>query len=487
MIKGIATLLKRTRTFPQTLREFVFALALGTLLIGALTYLIGLPDTRKLETRSEYLKDRIVDLDKDIAKLNLIQVQINVVASRIHAVNHYNRGRFVALLTLDELAKQTPEDVALTRMQLVNSRIVFEGYANTPATVALFMRNIDVSPLFEKHNLVKLEASKRLFPGRWVEVTNEANGANAYWSGLAQKGEPKTYFLTEASIEQATDSTPDTEYTLPQPPQPDQSSPEETSTFSLAGVLPVLAVLLIPGWLVWRKMAFRVKRLKSLLGGVDAYLAHSRHRLATLRKLKFSDWPYAIRTGLLAGVFLLATGSYWQFVAAPAYEAFGAAKITHEMLKTELKSKARKAAALPLAQEKLSNVDKTFGALLKQLPNRYEMEALLIDIQQAASAHGLAQVQIKVPPTGEIWRDFTAELPIAVSMTGDYHDFGQFLSDVSKLNRITNIEAFDLKPADEPGRLRLNATVTTYRYLDDEEIAKKRRESASKKATEGTR
>jgi type IV pilus assembly protein PilO len=141
-------------------------------------------------------------------------------------------------------------------------------------------------------------------------------------------------------------------------------------------------------------------------------------------------------------------------------------------LKEAYASKKAKAVNLELYIQQLREIEQSFGALLKQLPNKSEMDALLTDINQAGLGRGL-QFELFKPATTEKMADFYAELPITVKLTGNYHDMGAFASDVAQLPRIVTLN--DLSIANDKGTLTMETVAKTFRYLDEDEIAKQRR------------
>jgi type IV pilus assembly protein PilO len=141
-------------------------------------------------------------------------------------------------------------------------------------------------------------------------------------------------------------------------------------------------------------------------------------------------------------------------------------------LKESYATKKAKAVNLELYVQQLREIEQSFGALLKQLPNKSEMDALLTDINQAGLGRGL-QFELFKPATQEKMADFYAELPIAVRVTGNYHDMGAFASDVAQLPRIVTLN--DLSIANDKGTLTMDAVAKTFRYLDEDEIAKQKR------------
>jgi len=147
-------------------------------------------------------------------------------------------------------------------------------------------------------------------------------------------------------------------------------------------------------------------------------------------------------------------------------------------LKEEYVNKKKQAINLDLHRQQLREIDTQFGALLKQLPNKSQMDALLVDINQAGLGRGL-QFELFRPAAAEIRRDFYAELPITVKVTGNYHDMGAFASDVGQLSRIVTLNDVSIL-AGSDGNLTMDAIARTFRYLDDDEVAAQRR--SAKKA-----
>ncbi len=154
-------------------------------------------------------------------------------------------------------------------------------------------------------------------------------------------------------------------------------------------------------------------------------------------------------------------------------------------LKDEYLKKKQQAVNLDLHRQQLREIDTQFGALLRQLPNRSQMDALLVDINQAGLGRGL-QFELFRPAGAEIVREFYAELPIAVKVTGTYHDMGAFASDVGQLSRIVTLNDVAIQ-AGKDGNLTMDATARTFRYLDENEVSAQRKQAAGKGAKKGGR
>lgn len=195
-----------------------------------------------------------------------------------------------------------------------------------------------------------------------------------------------------------------------------------------------------------------------------------------LRNLDPNDpgrWPFAVRLGTAILLFVLAASfGYYYFVWKSQRPLLLEARQAETQLWETLNQKARKAANLQAYKDQLAEMEKSFGTMLRQLPNKTEVPNLLVDISQSGLAAGLDEKLFQ--PMGENRKDFYAELPISIRLTGDYHEMGEFASDVAALPRIVTLHDIEIVP---PGRdakgedLVLNVTAKTYRYLDEDEQA----------------
>lgn len=200
-----------------------------------------------------------------------------------------------------------------------------------------------------------------------------------------------------------------------------------------------------------------------------------------LRRLdpkKIGSWPAAPKIGVLVIVLLLIVGASYWFDWKGQTEQIDAEKAKEAQLKTTFVDKKKQALDLPAYRKQLEDIEKQFGALLKQLPGKSEMDALLTDINQAGLGRGL-QFELFKPAAEETVKDFYAELPITIKITGSYHDIGAFASDIGKLSRIVTLNDIGLTTGKDT--LMMDATAKTFRYLDEEEIATQRRAAAKDK------
>lgn len=191
------------------------------------------------------------------------------------------------------------------------------------------------------------------------------------------------------------------------------------------------------------------------------------------------QWPLLPRVVTLVAILVAIVAGGWWFDWSDQLAMLDVREQEEVTLKEDWQIKKRQAVNLPEYRRQLSEIDRQFGALLKQLPNRSEIESLLADINQAGLGRGLQFDLFK--PGSEGMKDFYAELPIAVRVTGTYHDLGEFVGDVAQMPRIVTLNDVAIESVKD-GSLKFDATAVTYRYLDDEEVARLRREKAKQKA-----
>jgi len=192
-------------------------------------------------------------------------------------------------------------------------------------------------------------------------------------------------------------------------------------------------------------------------------------------------WPIAPRVAVLLGLFAAILLAGWWFVWNDQLEVLGTRQQDELKLRDEYVAKKTQAVNLDLYTQQLSEIDRSFGALLKQLPNKSEVESLLVEINQSGMGRGLQFELFK--PGQEVSKDFYAELPIDVRLTGNYHDFGAFAGDIGNLSRIVTLNNISISanPQAKDGSLVMDAVTKTFRYLDEEELAaKKKAEQAAK-------
>lgn len=191
-------------------------------------------------------------------------------------------------------------------------------------------------------------------------------------------------------------------------------------------------------------------------------------------------WPLIPRIIILSGIFLVLVllGAWfgWQV----QIEELDAKAREEETLKNDWLNKKKQAVNLDEHRNQLAEIERSFGALLRQLPNASEMESLLVDVNQAGLGRGL-QFDLFKPGAWAV-RDFYAELPITVTISGNYHDLGAFTGDIAKMPRIVTLNNINIKAADKggAGKLLMTAQARTFRYLDEAEIAAQRKANQPK-------
>lgn len=191
-------------------------------------------------------------------------------------------------------------------------------------------------------------------------------------------------------------------------------------------------------------------------------------------------WPLVPRIVILAGMFVALIAAAAWFGWQSQYEELDAKRQDEEKLKGDWLAKKKQAVNLDAYRNQLVEIERSFGALLKQLPNAAEMESLLVDINQAGLGRGL-QFELFKPGT-EAVKDFYAELPITVNLTGSYHDFGSFAGDVAKLPRIVTLNDVNVVQGKSGDGLTLATTAKTFRYLGEDEMAARKKQEKAKGA-----
>ena len=189
-------------------------------------------------------------------------------------------------------------------------------------------------------------------------------------------------------------------------------------------------------------------------------------------------WPPLPRAIILLALLALILLAGWWFGWRTQIEELNAAQAQEQKLKQEWLEKKRQSVNLAEYQKQLTEINAAFGALLKQLPNASDMDSLLVDINQAGLGRGLQFELFK--PGAEGQREFYAELPITIRVTGSYHDLGSFVGDIARLPRIVTLNDIDVAPNKE-GTLTMSAVAKTFRYLDEAEVARQKKEKAAAK------
>lgn len=184
--------------------------------------------------------------------------------------------------------------------------------------------------------------------------------------------------------------------------------------------------------------------------------------------------PLPVKAVLLTVAFILIVAAGYWFLWKPALEELDQAKAKEAELRQVFLDKKRQAVNLEAFKQQMVDIEKTFGALLRQLPDKSQMDGLLTDINQAGLERGLEFELFK--PGQEVQADFYAEMPISIKVVGSYHNLGLFASDVSRLSRIVTLNNLNITSGGKDVKddlLVMEAVAKTYRYLDSNEVASK--------------
>lgn len=186
------------------------------------------------------------------------------------------------------------------------------------------------------------------------------------------------------------------------------------------------------------------------------------------------SWPGWVHISAVVLAALIVIGLGYNFLVKPEYETLQGEQGIELNLREQFETKQKKVAALDAYKEQLAEMERSFGAMLRQLPSRTEVANLLSDISQTRVASSLEEELFE--PLPEVQKEFYAEIPNRIIVTGGYHDMGNFVSAVAALPRIVTIDEVEIRPTGGQGadkeQLRMSALAKTYRYLDDAELAK---------------
>jgi type IV pilus assembly protein PilO len=191
-----------------------------------------------------------------------------------------------------------------------------------------------------------------------------------------------------------------------------------------------------------------------------------------LKSLDVNDigrWPFAFRAAVIAIVFVvvLGMGVYWLIIEdkAPALQRVQAEE---ETLRVSFENKQKKAANYDAYKAQLTQMEQSFGTMLRQLPGKTEIPSLIVDISQTGLAAGLSEKLFQ--PLAEVPKDFYAEKPITISLSGGYHEIANFVSGIAALPRIVTLHDINITPdgQDNYDQLTIQVTAKTYRYLEEE-------------------
>jgi len=180
------------------------------------------------------------------------------------------------------------------------------------------------------------------------------------------------------------------------------------------------------------------------------------------------SWPAPVKAIVLVIAFLAVLGGGYKFLITDQLTELERKEQEEQELRVSFSNKQARAANLDAYKAQLEDMRRSFGAMLRQLPGKTEIDALLIDISQAGLAAGLQQELFA--PQVEVAREFYAEVPIQIRLSGGFHQFGEFASSVAALPRIVTLHDIKIAQAQDK-TLRMDVVAKTYRYLDDEEAS----------------
>jgi type IV pilus assembly protein PilO len=201
-----------------------------------------------------------------------------------------------------------------------------------------------------------------------------------------------------------------------------------------------------------------------------------------LNDLDFSNigaWPTPVKGGLIVVVCIIVLVLGYFLDISNKREDLARAESREVSLKSEFEGKQAKAANLDAYKKQMEEIEESFGTMLRQLPSKTEVENLVDEISQTGLASGVEFILFK--PQAEQFIEFYAEKPITIKVSGNYHEFGRFVSGIAALPRIVTLHNIKIEKDDKTNQLVMDATAKTYRYLDENELAEQRAKKAKEK------
>src|SRR5471032_723971 len=405
----------------QKKAAFFAMLVLGAIVGAGVVLLVGGYNARRIsiqESRNTIIKGAIVVLDKKIAEIATLKQEIEALKARQQAVEDLQGDRNQPVYLLDELVKQIPSGVYLKGFKQEGQKVAIGGYAQSQERVSELLGNLaGVSPWLERPELVEVKST-----------------------GLGQGKTAKKVVEFNLSVN------------IKRPRDKDAAA-------SGAGQEP----------------GARITMAKLNLNLMGAQLADQFRNLGDRHP---GQWPLAPRVlcsiGVTAAVVVAGYFGYW----SSQFDEQEAGAQAELKLRDEYKFKTAQAVNLEALRAQKVQVDQYVDRLQKQLPSKAEMDALLKDIGRAGTGSGLQFESFK--PAQVVVKDYYAELPIDIRVTGSYHDIGAFAGNMANLSRIVTLNNMSLNTGKD-GVLTLEAVVKTFRYLDPEEVSAQRKAAADKK------
>lgn len=185
------------------------------------------------------------------------------------------------------------------------------------------------------------------------------------------------------------------------------------------------------------------------------------------------SWPMPVKAALIAVICIAVLLLGYFLDTQKQLEELDRKRAEETSLKQDFETKQAKAVQLDAYKKQMEEMKQSFGAMLRQLPSKTEVEDLLVDISQTGLASGIEFLLFQ--PQAERQIDFYAELPITMQMTGNYHQFGKFVSGIAALPRIVTLHNISISGGKDGGVLTMNVLAKTYRYLDEAEVANSRK------------
>ena len=452
------------------------------------------------DSLSDVLRQEISALDKQIAQVKGLREQTQALLARKSVIESLQRDRKATVLDFQTISRSVPHDrvkvgpgesawsrlrqIYLTEMEAAGNKIALRGESFSAGWFSRLMRNLQGEG-FDGVKLLRLEpataAAGNLPPGLISFVIEMERSRDGDQTALPPSNAGNS---TSPPARPALSSSGAGKSAYPSVPPEDSFFDGDSigSAFVLIAFAVGGGVILLAARYVRQRW---LRRRQAREAGVsEGGWAGCLRALQSVDHANPDTWPLAVRLFVIAEVFVLALGLSFYAVVSDEIDTLQAKAAEEIKLKEEFVTKKKQAASLDIHVKQLNEIDKAFGLMLKQLPDRFYDAGLLSDLNQAALGRGLTLQRIR--PEGEVvFSEFYAMQAWSIQVAGNFDDIGDFVSDIGKLTQIVTLPDYRLFVAPNAAKgtqmLLLDATLRTYRYLDAEELAKSKKAAAKAK------
>lgn len=440
-IKKYLSISSRTRT------SLYFNIVLAAIIVILISY-AATPSTETQLERNRLIQSSIKQVEKKLSEVHHLQRLRESIYARISVIDALTLSKYEAVRIFTFLSTSLPDNLYLTKVSRKGEELRIDGISYTNGIIVSLMHEINRSDILKKPRLI---STKRQQDGNisFTVVSQISKSFNV------SRIKPSGTML--ASVSPSHNESSSFKF---------NQSHFKRAKHSLAFASVFILIVIISGFIIYlRKSKFSIRQ-------------YFQSAFRETRITDISTWPTSLRIMVVLEVSLVVFLVTWINFIEPANGKFENEARKEKELMRKLETKQHLAANLHAYKEQMSDIEKRFASLLRQLPYKHRIEESIIDLNQSALATG--NRLNKTTPQQEIFKEFYAQLPIDIQLSGTFNELGQFVSTIASLPMLYNIENFTLTPAGKRD-LNLAMTVKISRYVDESELEEKSRHAKSKR------